>query len=290
MSSEILFDSSSPVIEINQSSLVFKVNENYYKSQSENTIPSNILLPLSQTEILLNNLTSSYVAYRARLTKKKYYAVEPSHMVLPPNSSITIKITFYHNFKLYFPPIGHKFKFEGIEIPNNMKRMDAWKIYEEYAKTKMEVKGNSIKKIAEFTFDDNYIPDFSGELSKLSVSQSMTNFGEFNSTASIYSNALGKSNESPSRIFLRNTKRNLGTLNGEETVDPEKLKEECENLENEYNNYVKELNEIKKKINNLNAKNKFRYVVPDINFSSINKKMIIMLFGASFFLGFFLTK
>ena len=53
---------------------------------------------------------------------------------------------------------------------------------------------------------------------------------------------------------------------------------------------MKELNEIKQKINDLNAKNKYRYIVPDINFSSINKKMFFILFGVSFLLGFFLTK
>jgi len=290
MSSEINFDSSSPIITINQTSLVFKINQDNFQAQSQINTQTNTLSPLSQTELLLTNLTSSYVAYRARITKKKYYAVEPSHMVLPPNSNIVIKITFYHNFKLPFPPINHKFRFEGIVIPNNMKRMDAWKIYEEFANNKIEVKGNSIKILPEFIFDDNYIQDFSEENPKLAVSQSMNNISEFNSTASMYSNAIGKSNEITSQIFLRNSKRYLGKSNEEETVDPQKLKEECEDLENEYNTNVKELNEIKQKINNFMAKNKFRYVVPDINFSSVNKKMIIMLFGASFLLGFFLTK
>ena len=160
MTSEVLLDSSSPIITINQSSLIFKINQNYFSTQSQ--IPmSNVLTPLSQTEILLTNVSSSYIAYRTRLTKSKYYSVEPSHLILPPNSNITIKITFYHNLKLPFPPKGHKFKFEGIVIPNNMKTMDAWKIYEEFSKNKTEVKGNSIKKIAEFVYDNNYNPDFS---------------------------------------------------------------------------------------------------------------------------------
>jgi hypothetical protein len=290
MSSEIIFDSSSPIITINQSSLVFKINQNYFQTQSQIEVPPNTLSPLSHTELLLTNLTSSYVAYRARITKKKYYSVEPSHMVLPPNSNITIKITFYHNFKLPFPPKDHKFRFEGIVIPNNMKRMDAWKIYEEFYKNNTEVKGNSIRKIAEFIFDDNYTQDFSEENPKLSFSQSINNIDDINGTASIYTNALGVSNERPSRISLKNTKKNLGRINKEETVDPVKLKAECENMETEYNNNVKELNELKQKINNITAKNKFRYVVPDINFSSVNKKMVIMLFAASFLLGFFLTK
>ena len=283
MSTEIIFDSSSPVITINQSSLIFKINQKYFQTQSQLPQNSNSLFPLSQTEILLTNLTSSYVAYRSRITKKKFYQVEPSHMILPPNSNITIKITFFHNFSLPFPPQGHKFRFEGIMIPNNMKRTDAWKIYEEFSKNKTEVKGNSIRKVAEFVFDNNYKVKFSEENNKLEYSQSINNISDFNGTASIYTNALGKSNERPSRISLKNMKKNLeGVYRGE---DFDFMK-----IQNEYNDNLKELNDLKQKINELNAKNKFRYVVPDKDFSSVNKKMVILLFGVSFLLGFFLTK
>jgi hypothetical protein len=290
MSAEILLDTSSPVITINQSSLLFKINQNYFQNQLKNSNSSNTLYPLSQTELLLTNITSSYIAYRSRITKKKYYSVEPSHLIIPPNSNITIKITFYHNFRNTFPPEGHKFRFEGIVIPNNMKKMDAWKIYEQFSKDKTEVKGNSIRKVAEFIFDNNYNPNFEEENKKIDISQSMNsiNLNDFNGTASIYSNALGRSNERPSRIALKNMKKNMRDVNKEETFNPMNLKDECEKLENDYNNYLKELNEIKQKINDLNAKNKYRYIVPDINFSSINKKMFFILFGVSFLLGFFL--
>ena len=284
MSTEVKFDSSSPVITINQSSLVFKINQKNFQTQSLQEKNSNSLAPMSQTEILLTNLTSSYVAYRSRITKKKFYQVEPSHMVLPPNSNITIKITFFHNFKLPFPPQGHKFRFEGIVIPNNMKKLDAFKIYEEYAQNQREVKGNSIRKIAEFIFDNNYKANFSEEnKNKLEFSQSINNISDYIGTASIYTNALGKSNERPSRISLKNIRKNLGGIHREETFDFMKM-------QNEYNENLKELNDIKQKITELNAKNKFRYVVPDKNFSSVNKKMVCLLFGASFLLGFFLTK
>ena len=283
MSTEIIFDSSSPVITINQSSLIFKINQKYFQTQSQLPQNSNSLFPLSQTEILLTNLTSSYVAYRSRITKKKFYQVEPSHMILPPNSNITIKITFFHNFSLPFPPQGHKFRFEGIMIPNNMKRTDAWKIYEEFSKNKTEVKGNSIRKVAEFVFDNNYKANFSEENNKLEYSQSINNISDFNGTSSIYTNALGKSNERPSRISLKNMKKNLEGVYRGEAFDFMKI-------QNEYNDNLKELNDLKQKINELNAKNKFRYVVPDKDFSSVNKKMVILLFGVSFLLGFFLTK
>ena len=55
-------------------------------------------------------------------------------------------------------------------------------------------------------------------------------------------------------------------------------------------NNVKELNTIKEEINSISAKNKFRYVVPDVHFSILNNKKIALLFFISFFLGFYLTK
>ena len=189
------------------SSLVFKINQNYFQTQSQINPPNNIITPLSQTELLLTNVSSSYIAYRTRITKAKYYSVEPSHMILPPNSNITIKITFYHNLKLPFPPKEHKFKFEGVVIPNNMKRMDAWKIYEEFSKNKTEVKGNSIKKNAEFVYDNNYNPDFSEVNPKLALSQSINNINEFNGTSSIYIDARGRSNEKNSRLNLKNVNK-----------------------------------------------------------------------------------
>ena len=41
--------------------------------------------------------------------------------------------------------------------------MDAQKIYEQFSKDKTEVKGNSIRKVAEFIFDNNYNPNFEEE-------------------------------------------------------------------------------------------------------------------------------
>ena len=290
MASDILLDTSSPVITINQASLIFKINENYLSSQ-KNISQKNVLIPISQSEIIITNITSNYVAYRTRITKKKYYAVEPSHLILCPNSNIKVKITYYFNPKENFPP-EHKFRFEGIIIPNNMKNKDARNIFDDFAINKIEVKGNSIKKNVEFLYDNNY--DYTpptNENIRLISSQTLSSvISESNS--SIYSNALGKSMERPSRISLRN-KNKAGKLRSRkevETIDPIKLKSECDKLKNEYDSNVKELDIIKRKINNISGKNKYRYIVPDINYSSLNTKMIAILFGTAFFLGFYLTK
>ena len=290
MASDLLLDTSSPIITINQASILFKINENYLSSQKNNS-QKNVLIPISQNEIIITNITSNYVAYRTRITRKKYYAVEPSHLILCPNSNIKVQITFYFNPEEKFPP-QHKFRFEGIIIPNNMKNKDPRNIFSDFAINKKEVKGNSIKKNVEFIFDNNYnyYPP-SAENLLLKSSQTLNSVIS-DSNSSIYSNALGKSMERPSRISLRN-KNKTGKLRSQkevETIDPIKLKNEYDKLKNEYDNNVKELDIIKRKINNINSKNKYRYIVPDINYSSLNTKIIAILFGTAFFLGFYLTK
>ena len=96
MSTDVLIDSSSPVITINQATLLFKINKQNLISQS-NLSNHNSLIPISQIELIITNITSNYVAYRARITRKKYYRVEPSHLVISPNSNLKVKITYYYN-------------------------------------------------------------------------------------------------------------------------------------------------------------------------------------------------
>jgi len=276
MSSDFILDTSNPVITINQAILQFKINKQYMSSQL-NTAPNNTLIPISQIEIFITNITSNYVAYRTRITKKKYYTVEPTHLVISPNSNIKVKIIFYFNPKEKFPPEGHKFRFEGIIIPNNMKNRDPKEIFNDFSTNRKEVKGNSIKKIAEFIYDNNYNFDFSStENIKIDLTQSSSSINsDFSAKESIYSSALGRSNERPSRISLRNKKNaKLRGKRGNENIDPVKLKEEYDKLQ----------------INNISAKDKFRYIVPDVNFTSVSNKMIAIIFGTAFFLGFYLTK
>lgn len=294
MSSDLLLDTSTAIIFTNKPTLAFKINKKLLSSYLSSSHTKS-LFALSETEIFLTNLTSNYIAYRSRITRKKYYSVEPSHIVISPNSKIKVKITFYFNPKEKFPPEGHKFRFEGVVISNNMKNKDAREIFEEFIVSKKQVKGNSLKKIVEFIFDDNYnyIPSSDNNNIRLDSSQSSIN-SDFNPSASIYSNAFGKSMERPSRIALRSKKPSgkLKTKKQEEseTFDPFKMKQECDKLQADYDNNLKELSNIKQKISNINAKNKFRYIVPDVNFSSVNLKMVVILFGTAFFLGFYLTK
>jgi hypothetical protein len=289
--SDINLDTSSPIITVNQATLIFKINKQNLAFPPDK-FPNNSLIPISQNEILITNISSNYVAYRARITRKKYYSVEPSHLVIPPNSSIKVKITYYFSPKEKFPPEGHRFRFEGVVIPNNMKSKDTRDIFDELAKSKKEVKGNSLRKVVEFIFDNYYIFDPTSENVRLDSSTQSLGMSEnnFNMGQSVYSSAFTKSNERPSRLALKNKRDKLRGRRMEETMNPAQLKVECERLQNEIDNKTKELNDTKQKINNLSSKTKFRYIVPDVNFSAVNNKMLAILFGTAFFLGFYLTK
>ena len=294
MSLDSLLDSSNPVITINQAILSFKINKQKLSSQL-NSAPDNTLVPISQNEVFITNITSNFIVYRTRITKKKYYAVEPTHHVIPPNSSIKVKIIFYFSPKEKFPPEGHKFRFEGIIIPNNMKNRDPKEIFDDILTNNKQVKGNSIRKVVEFIYDNNYDYDFSSvenikdDLTK--SSNSITSVNSFSSSKeSVYSNASGQSMERRSRLALKSKMSKLRAKKGNETFDPKNLKEEYEKLQIEYDKNVRELNTIKEKINNIMNKNKFKYVVPDVQSSKLSNKKLAILFGIAFFLGFYLTK
>ena len=138
--SDIILDTSSPIITINQASLIFKINKQYLTSWDK--FFKNSLIPISQNEILITNISSNYVAYRAKVTKKNYYSAEPSHLVITPNSSIKVKITYYFKPKEKFPPKVHIFLFEGIIIPNYMKSKHTKEIFDEFSKSKKKLKVN----------------------------------------------------------------------------------------------------------------------------------------------------
>ena len=68
MASNILLESSTPIITINKPTLLFKINKENLSSQLNST--NNSLIPISETELQITNITSDYVAYRARITRK----------------------------------------------------------------------------------------------------------------------------------------------------------------------------------------------------------------------------
>ena len=79
------------------------------------------LRPLSELKLTITNLTSEYIAFRIKTTKKDHYAVEPTYGVLTPNGEQKIKITYYGKTGVKPNSKDHKFRVEGFIIPEEQK-------------------------------------------------------------------------------------------------------------------------------------------------------------------------
>lgn len=286
MSTELLLDSSIPIIKLNKPILTFRINTNSINNQKNNS--SEDLILIGECEINVTNITSNNVALRVRTTKKKLYTVEPNFCTLLPNSAIKIIISAYSHRNDEINSKGHKFRFEGIIIPKNLIGSDTKEIFAELTKNQRQVKGNSIKRVVEF------ITDNSPPQNDIDITKSIDNIQNENNLSmsqSIYSVALQKSGERPVRISLksRNKDNDINNINMNiETPSPNNLKEDCEKLQKENEKFNKELEEIKSKLNVIDFENKYKN--SDQKTSKISAKFLGIILLVSIFIGFYLTK
>lgn len=286
MSTELLLDSSIPIIKLNKPILTFRINTNSINNQKNNS--SEDLILIGECEINVTNITSNNVALRVRTTKKKLYTVEPNFCTLLPNSAIKIIISAYSHRNDEINSKGHKFRFEGIIIPKNLIGSDTKEIFAELTKNQRQVKGNSIKRVVEF------ITDNSPPQNDIDITKSIDNIQNENNLSmsqSIYSVALQKSGERPVRISLksRNKDNDINNINMNiETPSPNNLKEDCEKLQKENEKFNKELEDIKSKLNVIDFENKYKN--SDQKTSKISAKFLGIILLVSIFIGFYLTK
>ena len=188
MNSELIIDQTEKIFKIeneeetinfrlNTSSLINN-NNNYLNTNnssltlSTSSISKDLnqdLIEVSQTKIIIKSLSSEFICFRVKTTKKKYYVVSPCYYILSPNEILNIKISFYINPTEEINPKGHKFKFEGFIIPKEEKNHEAKKLFLDYISQLKKVKGYAIKKLAKFinkndeinlnNFDEDKIED-----------------------------------------------------------------------------------------------------------------------------------
>ena len=264
----------SSVIKLNKLVLAFKINKKYFNLFPGKKINiNNDLTPISECDINVTNITTNYVAIRVRTTKKKYYTVEPTFCTLSPNSTIKITIFIYHLGNEKLSSRGHKFRFEGVVIPDNLLNKDTREIFKELTKSRTEVKGNSLKRIVEFISDEYF--DY-----QKSKTISNNNSAEINAslTPSIYSLASSNLDE-------RLQRRHLASVN--EDV----IRENESNDENLINKYVqgknqnKKLNLINKKANEVHNGKKNKDLIPKIKNSKKAILYLIIVLIFAIFLG-----
>jgi hypothetical protein len=76
--------------------------------------------------------------------------LNPTYSVVKPNETIEIKFTYIIK-DIQENPDKHKFKFEGIVIPEEFINKDTKAIFDHFIKNKMPVKGYTIKIGVSFT-------------------------------------------------------------------------------------------------------------------------------------------
>ena len=164
MSDLNIVDSSIKLFSLDKPKLVFKINPN------NNTNPTNVSnsshnpINLGKTSIIVNNLSSEYLAFRTKTTKKQYYSVYPSYCIIPPNDNTKIDFNYFIKEGEKVSEKGHKFRFESFVIPPEEKDKDPRGLFNTYISKKIPVKGTIIKSDVKFieneinnNFDKNII-------------------------------------------------------------------------------------------------------------------------------------
>ena len=146
MSELNIVDSSINLFNLDKPEIVFNIKSNSNISNNQNF--SNSLhnpIYLGQTSLIVTNLTSEYLAFRTKTTKKKYYSLYPSYCVITPNKKEKIDFSYYIKEGEKPSNEGHKFKFEGFVITPEEKNKDAKLLFNTYISKKTPVKATVIK-------------------------------------------------------------------------------------------------------------------------------------------------
>jgi len=277
MFSELKIDTSSQIIKLNNRSLVFKINQKTLseklKTEKEKN-NSNKYILISECFIKIENISANYVALRIRTTKKYCYSVEPTYSIIAPNTFEKVKILYYIKPGEEINSQGHKFRFEGIIIPQKEKNTkNIFGLFQQYIQKGILVKGNSIIKTVNFIYDDNFI--ISSKSTRVSDSK--------------------KSNVSNSDVHKRTSLKDIFNLKSQ----LEQEIKECDELRNAHKNLMRQLNEkgidIDFYLNNNNSSLKdyfiqLKEIIINIKNSKIYSGCIIALFLFSAYFGFYLTK
>lgn len=144
MSDLNVIDSSVQLFSIDKPIIVFQINPN-------NNINVNISnsshnpVNMGQTFLTVTNLSSEYLAFRTKTTKKKYYSVFPSYCIINPNDKQKIDFSYYIKEGEKVSNAGHKFRFEGFVITSDEKDQDPRLLFNKYISEKIPVKASLLK-------------------------------------------------------------------------------------------------------------------------------------------------
>lgn len=286
MSHELVMDVSKEIFSLNKEVLSFKINPQNSKLSSHSSIHSGDIKPLSEENILVTNLTSDYLAFRTKTTKKENYAVNPTYCLIPPNCNQSLNFVFYNKSGGKIDPKGHKFKFEGFIIPESKKDEDVKKLFQENIKKGTKVIGNSQKRYVQFSEDnENNEEILRGSNNSLgSSSESKYTIPENKEDNLRISDIIEQ--KSGGRFGMDNNKEKYENLKKEYN----QLKEQVDNLKRNEELLNKRIFNEKNKKNPYHGSEKFKFKVPEAKEEKIPRNQLISIFLFAVLIGFYLVK
>ena len=301
MSHELIMDLSKEIFKLDKDILTFEIGPSIESKLSMSSLShhSTDLKPLSEEELCVTNLTSDYLAFRTKTTKKEYYSVNPTYFILPPNGNQIIKFLFYNQSGKDVDPKGHKFRFEGFVINESEKDEDLKELFKNYIKSGKKVVGNIAKRYVKI-IKENQILSSNSTLSNSNLS----NYSDLNEPKqnSLLMDKIQQKEFEPknlmkmSDIVMDKTGEQLGRDNNREKLEKLKneyniLKEQVDNLKrNEELLNQRFENEKNKKSNTQVFSDKYKYKVPEIKEKKMARNYLIGIFMFSVLVGFYLAK
>ena len=155
---ELKIESSSPsIMSIDEDKVVFKINRKILSQITKTLKGGRKPFLISESNLHVKNISSNYIAVRVRATKKRFYYVDPTYVILSPGEVKNYRFLYFTNLKEEISSEGHKFKFEGFIIQQNeIELKDVFNLCQEYIKKEIKVKGNIFKLGVKFVDDNNY--------------------------------------------------------------------------------------------------------------------------------------
>ena len=300
MPKDLVMDESKEVFKLDKDVLSFRINySNLSKLSSLSSSSSKQLQPLSEEQILITNLTSEYLAFRTKTTKKELYIVNPTFCIISPNSTQVLNFKFHNKPGEKLDPKNHKFKFQGFIIPESKKDLDVKELIKEYTQNGEKVVGNEKKCCVKF-LEENDNSILSGSINNL-TSSNISNYTVANdqNQGSLLKDKIENKeeenlrlsdiiqNKSGGRFGMDNNKEKLEMLKREHN----QLKEQVENLKRNEELLNKRIdNEKNKKSSSGGYSTKFNYKVPVVKEAKLSKNKLIGIFLISILVGFYLVK
>ena len=298
MSHDLIMDLSKEIFKLDKEILTFKINQELISKLSSHS--SSHLQALSEENITVTNLTSDYLAFRTKTTKKEFYSVNPTYCIIPPNETQILTFVFYNRIGEKIDAKNHKFKFEGFIIPETEKDEEVKTLFQNYIKNGTKVVGTTKKSHSQFIEQNEEGSNLRASNDSLgnSISSNLSNYTvaeDKNSNSLLLEKIKEKEDNVRLSDIIENKNGSILDASNKEKLDNLKLK--YEQLKGEFDNLKRNEELLNQRIyNERNKRNeipgtdKFVYKVPEIKEKVLSRNTLISIFALSVLIGFYLVK